>query len=94
MSNQVAQSGTPVLLTGTGTVSKVDGNLIGFFCSTTTNGTVVIAEGNAGVASGGTAISGTITPLAGTFYPFPAFCRNGCGVTIANTISVTFFFAA
>ena len=92
MSNQVAQSGTPVLLTATGTVSISPGNLLGFFVASTSSGTIVVRNGAA--ASSATAISGTITPAAGQFYAFPAYCPSGCSVTIANTISVTFFFAA
>lgn len=92
MSNQVAQSGTPINLTGTGTISKVDGNLIGFYVNSTTSGTIVIRSGSSGTSSG-TAISGTITPGVG-FHPFPAYCPSGAHATIANTMDVTFFFAA
>lgn len=92
MSNQVAQSGTPIILSSSGTISKASGNLIGFYVSSTTSGTIVILSGADG-ASSGTAISGTITPGTG-FHAFPAYCPAGAYATLANTISVTFFFAA
>lgn len=87
---QVQQAGTPILLTASGAVSNTGGTLIGFYCASTSSGTVVIREGG----SGGTAVSGTITPAAGSFHAFPAQFTGGCYFTIANTISVTAFFAA
>ncbi len=86
MSAQVCESGTPVLLTGTGSVSLQPGNLFGFYVNSTTAGTIVINDGS-------TAISGTITPAIG-FHRFPAACRTNCNVTIGNTLNVTLFFAA
>lgn len=83
-----AEIGTAVVVTGTGNVAgTTDCSLLGFFCNSTTSGTVVLRSGGAS----GTAISGTITPAAGTFYRFPASCPGGLHVTVANTISVTFF---
>lgn len=87
---QVQQSGTPILLTGSGVVSGTAGSLLGFYVNSTTSGTIVIRNGG----SGGTAISGTITPGAGVFHAFPAYCTTGCYFTIANTLNVTAFFAA
>ena len=87
---QFQEAGTPILLTATGAVSIAAGSLIGFYVNSTSSGTVVIADGT---ATSNTAISGTITPAIG-FHRFPAYCRNGCYVTIANTLNVTFFFAA
>lgn len=89
----VQESGAPINLTATGVVSEVSGSLLGFFCNSTTSGTVVMNVGGSGT-SGGTAISGTITPTAGTFYRFPAYLTSRMYVTIANTLNVTFFFAA
>lgn len=89
---QMAQSGTPINKTSTGTVSKVSGALLGFYVNSTTAGTLVLRTGAAG-ASTGTAITGTITPVIG-FHRLPAFCVNGLHATIANTLDVTFFFAA
>lgn len=88
----VSQSGTPTLLTSSGSISIASGNLIGFYVNSTTGGTVVIRSGANG-ASGGTAISGTITPVIG-FHPFPAYCPAGAYATIGNTLNVTFFFQA
>lgn len=87
----VAEAGVPVLLSASGVVSNSGGTLLGFFCNSTSSGTVVIRGGN---TSSSTAISGTITPSAGTFYRFPASLPSGCYATIANTLSVTFFFQA
>lgn len=86
------EGGTPVNLTATGTISKVDGTLLGFYVNSTTGGTLVLRIGAAG-ASSGTAISGTITPAIG-FHRYPAYCPAGAHATIANTMDVTLFFAA
>jgi len=86
---QVQQSGSPILLTGSGVVSTTSGSLLGFYVNSTTGGTVVIRNGGAA----GTAISGTITPAIG-FHAFPAYCTSACYFTIANTLNVTALFAA
>lgn len=88
--SQVQQSGTPKNLTGTGAVSLVSGSLIGYHVNSTSSGTIVLSLGG---TAGGTAISGTITPSTG-FNAFPAYCPGGLYATIANTLDVTFFFAA
>jgi hypothetical protein len=66
------------------------GAILGFFCNSTTSGTVVLSFATA-AGGAGTAFTGTITPTAGTYYPFPAVSPSGIYCTIANTISVTFF---
>lgn len=78
------EGGNPILLTSTGTVSSVPGTLLGFYVASTSSGTIVINDDT-------TAKSGTITPAVG-FHRFPASFGTSCKVTIANTISVTFFF--
>ena len=88
--SQIQEAGTPVLLTGSGAVSIASGSLLGFYVNSTTSGTVIIRNGS---TASGTAISGTITPAIG-FHRFPAYCPDGCYVTIANTLNVTFFYAA
>ena len=88
--SQFVESGTPINRTDTGSVSLVPGNLFGFYVNSTSSGTIVIGDGS---GAAGTAISGTITPAIG-FHRFPAYCRSGCYVTIANTLDVTLFFAA
>jgi len=90
MANQVQQGGTPILLSSSGAVSIASGTMIGYHVNSTSSGTIVLRDGS---TSGGTAVSGTITPSAG-FNDFPAYFPNGCYATLANTISVTFFFAA
>lgn len=91
MSQSVA-SGTPINKTGTGTVSVASGNLLGFYVNNTTSGTLVLRVGADGAATG-TAISGTITPAIG-WHAYPAYCPSGLHATIANTLDVTFSFAA
>ena len=86
---QHVESGTPINLAASGTVSLAAGILLGFYVNSTTAGTVVVRNGG----SAGTAISGTITPAIG-FHRFPAYCPAGCYATIANTLDATFFFAA
>lgn len=90
--SQSVESGTPILLTSSGSVSIASGTLLGFYVNSTTAGTVVIRSGSSGTSSG-TAISGTITPAIG-FHRFPAYCPDGCYFTIANTLNVTALFAA
>lgn len=82
-----AQYGTPKVISASATVNPSSGRLVGFFCNSTTSGTVVLRDGGAS----GVAMSGTITPSAGTFYPFPAVYGTDLHVTVANTINVTFF---
>lgn len=60
--------------------------MLGFYVASTSSGTLVIRDGGAS----GTAISGTITPAAG-WHSFPAAFATNLHVTVANTISVTFF---
>lgn len=93
--SQFVQSGTPTNLTSTNTISKVSGTLLGFFVASTTGGTIVFRTGVAGAGgSSATVISGTITPAAGIFHRYPAYCVDGLHATIANTLNVTFIFAA
>lgn len=88
----MTETGTPINITGTGTVSKVSGRLLGFYVNNTTGGTLVLRIGSTG-GSGGTVISGTITPAIG-FHRYPVYCPDGLHATIANTLDVTFAFAA
>lgn len=88
--SQEVQAGVPILLTGSGAVSLCAGTLLGFYVASTTGGTIIIKDGG----TSGTAVSGTITPAAGVYHRFPAYFTSSCFFTIANTISVTAFFAA
>lgn len=87
---RAVSSGAPILLTSSGAISACPGALIGFYVGSTSSGTIVLKDGG----SGGTAISGTITPAVG-YHAFPAEFTSSSGAyaTLANTISVTFFFA-
>lgn len=88
---QLQTSGTPILLTDDGIVSKVAGSLVGFYVNSTNAGTIVIYDGTDAT---GTAISGTITPAIG-WREYPAFCTTGCFFEIAGTaLNVTAIFAA
>lgn len=88
MSLPVAECGFPVVISSatTTTVSPGPCQLLGFYVSSTTGGTLVIQNGS-------TAISGTITPAIG-FHKWPAAIMNSLIVVSANTINVTFFFAS
>ena len=90
MSSQIQQSGTPINLSSSGVVSLAGGTMIGYHVNSTTSGTIVIRTGS---TSGSTAVTGTITPVPG-FQAFPGAFPNGAYATLANTIDVTFFFAA
>lgn len=85
------EGGAPILLAESGAISLRTGTLLGFYVNSTTGGTIVLRNGGAN----GTAISGTITPAIG-FHRFPAYFTSSSGAyaTLANTISVTFFFQA
>ena len=89
---QYSESGTPINLTGTNTVSVVSGSLLGFYVNSTTSGTLVLRVGSSGTSSG-TVICGTITPAIG-WHRYPAYCPSGLHATIANTLDVTLSFAA
>ena len=89
MSGQIQQGGTPVNLAASGAISLASGTMIGYHVNSTTGGTMVIRNGGAS----GTVVTGTITPLPG-FQAFPGYFTSGAYVTLANTIDVTFFFAA
>lgn len=89
MSAVTSNAGTPVNLTASGAISLVPGALLGFYVASTTSGTIVLRDGGAS----GTAISGTITPSTG-WNAFPATFATSAYATIANTLNVTFIFAA
>jgi hypothetical protein len=89
MSQPVAEVGAYKNMTATGDVTTGPCQLIGFFVSTTTSGTVVLKDGG----SSGTVISGTITPATG-FHSYPATVGTSLHFTEGGTIDVTFFFAA
>ena len=87
MSMPIAAVGKAINLTAT-TASVTAGpcQLLGFYVNSTTSGTLILDDG-------GTALDGTITPAIG-FHEFCADIGNKLGVTVGNTINVTFFVAA
>lgn len=89
MSLPVAECGFPVVISSatTTTVSPGPCQLLGFYLSSTTGGTIIIKDG-------ATALSGTITPTALNFHKFPANIGSSLVVVTANTINCTFFFAS
>ena len=89
MSLPIAATGSPKNITGTGNVSAGSCQLLGFYVNNTSSGTLVLRKGG----SGGTVISGTITPAIG-WHTFPADVKGVLHATIANTLDVTFMFAA
>ncbi len=83
----VAEVGSYKRLTATAAVCAGPCQLLGFYVSTTTAGTLVLADGN-------TAMSGTITPAIG-FHRFPATVGTSLTATIAGSaLDVTFFYAS
>jgi hypothetical protein len=86
---QYVESGTPINLTSTAVVGATSGTLLGFYVNSTTAGTIVFRVGGAS----GTVVSGTITPAIG-WHRYPMYCPGGAHATIANTLDVTFSFAA
>ena len=87
----VTQAGTPILLSGSGIVSKASCGLIGFYVNSTSSGTIVIYNGQ---STSGTAISGTITPSVG-FSAFPATCPDGAYIAVTGgSINLTAFVQA
>lgn len=90
---QRIESGVPILLTASGTISKVSGSILGFYVNSTSSGTIQFLSGANG-ASTGTAIDGAITPDVG-WRAFPAYCPAGAYATIGGSaLNVTIFFAA
>lgn len=89
---QIQQSGTPINLSATGTISKVSGSLLGFYVNSTSAATLVFRVGSAGTSSG-TAINAAMTPAVG-FNGFFPYCPDGLHVTQSGTGDVTYFFAA
>ena len=87
MSAPVIEVGTPLNITSTQAVTGNACGLLGFYVNSTTGGTLVLRDGGAS----GTAISGTITPAIG-FHRFPAIIYTSLHATIANTLTVTFFY--
>ena len=89
--SQYVESGTPVNLSSSGTVSKVSGTLIGYYVNSTNSGTIQILNGS---TSGGTAIGAAMTPAIG-FHYLGAYLTSGCYATIGGiALDVTLFFAA
>jgi len=87
MSMPVAEVGSYKRLTATGAVCAGACQLLGFYVSATTAGTLVFTDGS-------TAMSGTITPAIG-YHSFPATVGTSLTATIAGTaLDVTFFFAS
>lgn len=82
--------GAPITATATGIIYKDQGQLIGFYCNSTTTGTLILYDAATAVTT--TPISGTITPTAGTFNRFPAGLTTGLYAVIGGAaLSVTFF---
>jgi hypothetical protein len=78
-------------MTATGNVTSTDtweGQLIGFYCNSTSAGTLVLRSGG----SGGTVMCGTITPDKG-FHRYPSLFAYPLHVTIGGTIDLTFFYS-
>lgn len=86
---QYVTSGVPVNLSASGAVSVSGGTLVGIYVNSTSSGTIVVRNGGAA----GTAVTGTITPAVG-YHAMNMYLKDGCYITIANTINITAMFAA
>lgn len=80
--------GNPMLITSTTLLIPRDGALAGFFCSTTSSGTVQLYD--SATAATNNAITGVVTLTAGSWYSFNALYRNGLYVVVTGTATVTF----
>ncbi len=74
-------------ITSTTLIKASQGVMLGFFCNSTSSGTVAFYDTAA--ADTANAITGTITPSAGTFYRIPVAFANGLRAVIANTLDIT-----
>ncbi len=78
-------------MTESGVLKASPGALYGYVVNSTSSGTVKLWD-NASAGSG-TVLFETATPAAGIYtFPAAAVFANGCYVTIANTLSITFFY--
>lgn len=87
----VVAGGTAMARTGVPSAAEstaLPGCILGFFCNSTSSGTIALSTNNGGAA--GTALTGTITPTAGNWYNLPILSPTGIFATIANTLDVTF----
>jgi len=78
---------TTVNLTASGQILAAPGQIRGFYVSSTSSGTLRIADNT---AAGSGYLQAAATPAVG-WHDFPAILAVGGYVTIANTIDVTFF---
>lgn len=81
------QTGNYKVLTSSANVKASDGALLGFFCNSTTSGTVKFYDSATTTTT--TPITGTITPSAGTWYPIPVNFNSGLYLVLANAINIT-----
>jgi hypothetical protein len=78
------------LTAGTTTVKSGQGQLGGFFVSSTTVGTIKIYDS---LTATGTVLIDTITPTVLGFYQIPTSYGTGLTVVIGGTASITVFYA-
>lgn len=82
------QVGNYKIKTSSGNVKAAsDGAMLGFFCNSTSTGTIIFYDDPATGTT--TPITGTITPTAGTWYQIPVAFSTGLNAVIANTLNVT-----
>jgi phosphate/sulfate permease len=90
--NNIQIAGQYKVLTASANCSPIPATMLGFLCSTNTNGTVTVYDDPA--TGTGTPITGTITVAAATWYPLPVSTTKGLYVAITGTTSVTIVYAA
>ena len=77
--------GNATPITASALLKTGPGSLLGFFCVSSTSGTVTVYDNTAG---SGTVLLPTVTLAAATFYPFPVAFGTGLYVAVGGTLSV------
>lgn len=75
---RVTETYTPKPMTASGEITPRGGKLGGFFCTSSTSGTLVIAD-----LDGGSILAST-SVTAGTWYPLPFSTPNGAVATLTS----------
>ena len=85
-----SEYGTPIAVSGTGTVMSGPGVVVGFLCSTSSSGTITLRDGTSGSP---TPFVAATNMTAATFYPLKMAFATGLHCTIGGTCTGTFVIA-
>lgn len=91
MGNQV-QTGGYKVISATGNVSPIRGDLIGIWVSAV-SGSPTITIYDSATTTTSTPIATIFIPVAATYYTIPASYINGLYIVIGGTVSATVMFA-